>query len=237
MRHHGGPDDAEGEIEHGRIADDIDGRGEAENDAPPIGIGERNLDDETGEDHRQERDDEGLDPAEAQLLEPEDEEDVEGGDDDAELEWHPEQEIEADRRSHHLGDVGGDDGDLGEKPEHRRDGPREGIAAGLGEVAAGTDGEPGAERLQDDCHDVGEERHEQQRIAELGAAGDRGRPIARVHIADGDKIAGADKGDGPPPQAAGRGNADRPEDIGQRRLTGGPAPTPCPFGVHGFGGH
>ena len=32
---------------------------------------------------------------------------------------------------------------------------------------------------------------EQQRIAELRPAGERGRPVAGVHIADGDEIAGA----------------------------------------------
>ena len=61
------------------------------------------------------------------------------GDDDADLERDAEQEVEADRRADHLGEVGGDDRDLGEEPEPIGDRPRKGVAAGLGEVAAGGD--------------------------------------------------------------------------------------------------
>ena len=64
------------------------------------------------------RDDEGLDPAEAEVLQIEDEEHVERGDEHAELERNAEQQIEPDRGADHLGEVGGADGDLGQHPQH-----------------------------------------------------------------------------------------------------------------------
>ncbi len=62
------------------------------------------------------RDDEGFDPAEALVLQVEHEEDVERGDDDAVFKRDAEEEIEADRGADHLGEVGRDDGELGERP-------------------------------------------------------------------------------------------------------------------------
>ena len=102
----------------------------------------------------EERHDEGLYPAEAEVLHPQHQKDIERGDDDADLERDAEQEIEADGGAHHLGDVGGDDGDLGKEPQRPGDLFREGIAAGLRQIAPGCDGKPGAQRLQDDRHDV-----------------------------------------------------------------------------------
>ena len=80
---------------------------------------------------------EGLDPAEAELLQPQDQEHVERGEDDADLERNAEQQIEADRRADHLGEVGGADGELGQHPERLATRAREGVAAGLREVAPG----------------------------------------------------------------------------------------------------
>ena len=65
----------------------------------------------------------------------------------ADLERDAEQEIEADRCADHFGQVGGADGEFGEHPERIGDPAREGIAAGLGEIA------PRAtpSRAQSDC--------------------------------------------------------------------------------------
>ena len=51
------------------------------------------------------------------VLQPQDQEHVERGDDHADLERNAEQQIEADRGADHLGEVGGADGDLGEQPQ------------------------------------------------------------------------------------------------------------------------
>ena len=45
------------------------------------------------------------------------------------------------------------------------------------------------ERLQQNRHQVGDQDHAQQRVAELRAAAEVGGPVARVHVADGDQIA------------------------------------------------
>ncbi len=66
-------------------------------------------------------------------------------------------------------------------------------------VAAGGDGKTGAQRLQDDGHDGRDQRHHQQRVAELGATGDRRRPVARIHVSDGDQIAWTDESRAPAP--------------------------------------
>src|SRR5829696_44964 len=45
--------------------------------------------------------------------------------------------------------------------------------------------------LQNDRHDVRQQGDEEQRVAELRAAGERRRPVAGVHVADGDEVARA----------------------------------------------
>ena len=224
MRHDGGADDAERQIEHGRVRHDLGGGREAADHLPPLRIGQRDLHEETGEDHPQQRDDEGLDVAEAEALQPEDQEHVERGDQHAQFQRDAEEQVEADRRPHHLGDIGGDDRYFGEQPEHEGDGTRIGIAAGLRQVTAGADRKARTQGLQDDGHDVRHQRHRQQRIAELGPTRDGRRPVARIHVADGHQIAGADEGHGPAEGRAVRRQLDRPEDVDQWRLAAWPAP-------------
>ena len=100
---------------------------------------------------------------------------------------------------------------------------RVGVAAGLREIAPRGDGEPRAQRLQHDRHDVGDERDDQQRVAELGAAGERGGPVAGVHVADGHEIAGPEEGR-EPARAGGALDADGAVHVGERRLAPRPAP-------------
>ena len=77
-----------------------------------------------------------------------------------------------DARGALLGEVGGDDRAFGEDPERNRYPFRIGITARLREVAARGDGEPGAERLQKDRHDVRQQRDEEKRVTEGGASGE-----------------------------------------------------------------
>ena len=193
VRHHGRAEDAEREIEHVRIGDDLGGRREAADHRAPFRIGHRDLDRKAQRDDAEQRDDEGLDPAEAEVLHPQDEEHVERGDQHADLERNAEQQIEPDRGADHLGEIGGADRDLGQHPQRPRHRARKCVAAGLRQIAAGADAEPRAQRLQQDRHQVGQQRDGQQRVAELRAAGERGRPVARVHVADRDQIAGAEE--------------------------------------------
>jgi hypothetical protein len=124
-----------------------------------------------------------------------------------------------------LGDVGGDDGDFGEEPQNQGDGFREGVAAGLRQVSARGDGEAGAERLQDDRHDVGHQRDDEQRVAELGAAGDRGGPVAGIHVADRDEVAGADESHGAPPHRGVGADGNAAVNIAERCLAAVAAPS------------
>ena len=222
-------DDAERQVEHVRVGDDLRRRREAANHLPPIGIGHGDLHDEADGDDAEQRDDEGLDPTEALVLQIKDQEHVGGGDDDADLQRNPEQQVEADRRPDDLRQIGGADGDLGQEPERVGKRPRIGVAAGLGEVAAGGDRHPGAQVLQDDRHDVGEEGDEEQRVAELGASGEGRRPVAGVHIADGNEVAGAEERHQLAPHRAVRGDRDGPVHLGQGRIP--PAPPPVGQGA------
>ena len=129
----------------------------------------------------------------------------------------PKSRLQRDRRADHLGEVAGDDRRFAGEPQQEIDGPRIAVAAGLGEIAAGGDAEPGGERLQQDRHQVGEQDDAEQRIAEARAAGEVGRPVARVHIADGDHVARAHEGEqAAEPQAAMR-HGDGGIDLGQAR--------------------
>ena len=220
MRHHGRTENAEREIEHLRIGDDL-GRGRKAHDhRTPVRIGHRDLDGETNCDDAQEGHDEGFDPAEAEVLHPQDQEHIESRDQHPDLERNPEQQVEPDRRSDHLGEVGRADCDLRHHPERHGHRARKGVAARLRKIAPGADPEPRTQRLQQDRHHVGQQCDRQERIAKLGTAGERGRPIARVHVADGHQIARSQKGQELLAHRPGRAGCDRAKDLGQRR---GPA--------------
>jgi hypothetical protein len=71
----------------------------------PVRVCHGDLHGKAGGNHAEKRNNEGLDIAEAEVLHPEDEEHVERGQNDADLERNVKQEIEADRRSDHFGKV------------------------------------------------------------------------------------------------------------------------------------
>ena len=54
-----------------------------------------------------------------------------------------------------------------------------------------------------DMHDDAE-----QRVAELRAASDIGRPVPGIHVADGDEVAGPREGEHLPPGGTANGNRD-----------------------------
>ena len=65
------------------------------------------------------------------------------------------------------------------------------VAAGLRQVAAAGDPEPRRQRLQQDRHQVRQQDDAEQRVAVLRAAGEVGRPVPRIHVADGHQVARA----------------------------------------------
>ena len=140
----------------------------------------------------------------------------------ADLERNVKQQIEADGGADHFGQVGRGDGDFRRQPQRPRHPARKGIAAGLREVAPGADAEPRAQRLQHDRHQIGQQRDEQQRVAEFGAAGERGRPVAGIHVADRDEIARTQERQQLAPERPLLGRLHRREHARQRRLAASP---------------
>ena len=217
--HDGGAEDADGDVEHGGVGDDPWGRNEqAAQGEHVVGMREEDLDAEHREDGADEDDDQGFDPAESPALEEEDEQDVEAGDEDAVEEGDMEQELEGDGRADDFGEIAGGDGDLGKDPESEADALAVDLVTELGEIAFGGNAEFEGEALQKDRHEVRQHDDEQKRVAETGAAGDIGGPVAGVHVADGDEEAGAEEAKETAPVVGRAGDADAGVDLRQRGL-------------------
>ena len=167
MRHHGGPKDAKGKIQHVGIADDVGCRRKAPDHTAPIRRGQGDLHGETGGDDGEQGDNKGFKPAKALVLQPQYHKNIQRGDQNANLQRDAEQQVQPDGGADHLGDVGRDDRQFGGDPQGDCDKGRKGVAAGLGQIAAGGDGKPGTQRLQHDGHQVRHQCHRQQSIAEL----------------------------------------------------------------------
>ena len=198
MRHHGRADDADRDVEHLRIGDDL-GRGQEAAEqrdatggaAAAIWIAKQvamTIRSAMMKASRKRK------PA---IHQEKQQERVERRDQRAADQRNAEEQLQRDGRADHLGQVAGDDRRLAGEPEHQIDRPRVVVAAGLREIAAGDDAEPRGERLQQDRHQVRQQDDGEQRVAELRAAGDVGRPVARVHVADRDHVAGPGEGEHP----------------------------------------
>ena len=94
------------------------------------------------------------------------------------------------------------------------------IAAGLGEIASGGDAELDAQMLEQDRHEIGDHDDGQQRVAKLRAAGQIGRPVARIHVADGDEKAGPGEGQQLSPKRSRGRDDDAAMNFGERDLAG-----------------
>lgn len=191
MRHHRRAENAEAEIEHVGVGDEAPRRREAARDLGEIGTGQSELRCEAKADQAQHPDDEKLDLSEAQPLHGENEKRVQRRGDDAERERQAEEQLQPDRRADDLGEVRRENPRLGEEPKSNGDRVGRMGPASLGEVESGADAEPRGKRLQHNGHQARQHGDKEQRRPELRAAGQRRGPIAGVHIAGGDEIAGA----------------------------------------------
>ncbi len=140
-----------------------------------------------------------LDHADAEAGEPQQQQDVERGEQHAGEQGNVEQQVQADRGAEHFGQVAGCDGDLAEPPQRQVHGPRIGFAAGLREVPLAGDAEPGRQGLEQDRHEVRHDEDPQQLVTEFGAAFEIGGPVARVHVAHRNQVGGSREGEHPPP--------------------------------------
>ena len=116
MRHDGGPENAERQIKHFAIGQNIGGRRKPAQHRAPIGIGHCDLHRKADRDHPQHGHDKCFDPAKAEGLQRQDQEHVGRCDDHPDLERNVKQQIEADSGADHFGQVGGGDGDLRRHP-------------------------------------------------------------------------------------------------------------------------
>ena len=142
------------------------------------------------------------------------------GDDDARHERQAEQQVEADRHADHLRQVAGDDRHFAEQPERPVRGRREVAPARLRQVDAGAEAQPHGGGLEQHRHQVREQDDREQRVAELRAGGERGRPVAGVHVADCDQVTGAEEKQHAAPGGALRRRTrggDRSVDLGEAR--------------------
>ena len=132
-----------------------------------VRIGESNLNGKAGGDDAEQDHHKRLDPAEPQMLHSEDEKHIECRDDHADFQRNVEEKIETDGGADHFGEVGRADGDLSQQPKRPRHRAGKCVAAGLREIAPGGNPKSRTQRLQEDRHDVREERDDQERVAEL----------------------------------------------------------------------
>src|SRR5437773_1285816 len=92
------------------------------------------------------------------------------------------------------------------------------VAARLGEILAGDHPEAGREGLEQHRHEIAHDEHPDELVAEARAAGEVGRPVARVHVADAHQVGGPGEGEHAPEPAGAAGDHHAAVDLGQRAL-------------------
>ena len=182
MRHHRGAKDARRQ-QHALGAGELRRQERAERETR-VRLAEEGLDDVAATDHEHEHGDDRFEGAEAPVLQGEDAEGREAGDDRRPEQRDTEQQVEADRGPEELGQVGRHGDQLGLAPEEPDDGFGEPLADRLREVLSGRDPKLGGERLNQHRHQVGGDDDPDQEITVLGAALDVGREVAGVDIGD-----------------------------------------------------
>ena len=182
VRHHGGADDADrqqqalgaGQLRHHGM----------ECECRPVGRGDRHLDDVADADDADETGDHHLDQSKAAALQRQDRQRHDEGDQQPDRQAQAEQQRQADRGAQRFGKVGRHRGDLADDPHGQHQRAREMRAAEFRQAVIGDDADLGGQRLEQHRQNVGEHDDPQQQIAELRAALDVGREIARIDIGD-----------------------------------------------------
>jgi hypothetical protein len=184
------------------------GQGGHETTGDPRGAGADlgEVVEETEGHDEQQRDDRQLELAMPPLLQGQDPEGNDGGDQPRRQRGHLEQQVQPDRRANELGQVGGDGNDLGLRPQPDRPSPTQVVPGELGKVAAGGHAQLRREVLHEHRHQVGQHDHPDQRVAEPGARFEVGGEVARVDVGHrGDERRPQqreDSADPPPPAEA-----------------------------------
>ncbi len=106
MRHHGGADDANGDIEHVRIGDHGLRRDEAGHDLVPLRLYQAEIDREADEYDREQRHYQRFQITKAALLQPQDQQDVDCGQQNAVHHRDVKQQVQRNRRTNDFRQVG-----------------------------------------------------------------------------------------------------------------------------------
>ena len=161
-------------------------RDEAGGGLPPVGRGDEETAHEADGDDDQQADDDALEGALGASLLDKQQADRDDADDAAPgQQRQAEEQVEGDRPSDHLGQVGRDGDELGLEEEGdpaRR--PHPGPQS-LGQRASGDDAELGALVLDEHGHGVGQDEHPHQQVTVAGAGGDVGGHVPRVYVGHG----------------------------------------------------
>ena len=190
VRHNRRADDADADVKHLLIRDDVRPRHESEHHADEAGFGKDQFSGEASGDGRDERDDQRLDVTKALLLEVKNGQHIERGNAATPHQRNTEEKLQGDGRADDFGQIARGNGDFAKNPKKPNCRRRVMIAAGLREIASRGDAELDAQMLKQDRHEIGEHDDKQQRVAKFRAACQVGRPIAGVHVTDRDEKAG-----------------------------------------------
>ena len=220
MRHHRRAEDADRDVEHLVIVQQRRVRQEAVQQRREMRMRPENLQRKTDADHQDEAGHERFDITEPAVLQEEHHEDIARREADAPDERQPEKKLQRDGRADHLGEVARADGDLAKHPQRDRDRPGVVIAAGLRQVTAGGDTEAGRERLEQHRHEAGKQHDAEQCVAKARAAGEISRPVARVHVADGNHQPRPGESEQLAEKAAAARDGHAPVHLAQARLRG-----------------
>ena len=210
VRHHGRSQHSDGHVQG--VA--VEARDQSGHHLGNRGPGPDDLDAEAGGDHRDQRQHEGFEGADAEALKPQQQKRIGGRQQDARQQRNVEQQVEPDGRAQHLRQVAGRDGDLAQRPQRQVDAPRVGLAAGLRQVAPRHDPQPRAEGLEQDGHGVGHHQHPQKPVSETRSAFEIGGPVARVHVPDAHQVGRPGEGEHALPEGH-LGGAHRRVNVGQ----------------------
>ena len=189
MRHHGRAQDADRDVQFVGILENRRARQKTRQHSARVRLGNQNLEQEATRDRRDERNHQRFEQAKSLVLHVQHDQYVEGGNDDAPWQRNAEQQVQRDRRADDFGEVAGGDRDFADHPQKERHRLGVVIAARLREIAAGYDAKLRGQALQQNRHQIGQQDDRQQRVAEARAASKVGRPIAGIHISDGDEVA------------------------------------------------
>ena len=183
MGHDGGADDADGEIEHLRIAQDLGIRQEAPGKGAERRMRQAQLIGEAAGDDGQQQADGIFRQPPAGMRQAEQGQGEAGRQDHAGCDGKPEQKLERHGRPQQLGHIRRHHGNLGGRPADQRQRTRQALADEPGQILARRQGEANGENLQEGRRQAGGQHHEEQSEAVARPGGHIRRPIAGIDIA------------------------------------------------------